>query len=168
MVDPDKIKSTFMVNKEVYKRIRILALERNMEVSAIIEEAMREKLERDFPEYKPLPPMQQQPQSKYSVLSLTVNLPGIEFPANKSKIIKHAEEANSDRVVNALNKLLLNKEYKNKLDLQTELSKEAKTTKVDFAKEGRTMLFEIDDRKLRKEQYKEKSLEQENKIGIIK
>ena len=60
MVDPDKMKSTFMVNKEVYKRIRILALERNMEVSAIIEEAMREKLERDFPDYKPLPPMQHQ------------------------------------------------------------------------------------------------------------
>lgn len=40
-----------MVDGEVYKRIRILAIERNMEVSALIEEAMREKLEREYPQY---------------------------------------------------------------------------------------------------------------------
>ena len=58
MVSRDRVKSTFMVDGEVYKRIRILAIEKGVEVSAVIEEAMREKLERDFPHYKPLSPMQ--------------------------------------------------------------------------------------------------------------
>jgi hypothetical protein len=64
MILYNKVKSTFMVDGEVYKRIRILAIERNMEVSAIIEEAMREKLEREFPQYQPLSPPQQQPQQQ--------------------------------------------------------------------------------------------------------
>jgi hypothetical protein len=51
-----------MVDGEVYKRIRILAIERNMEVSALIEEAMREKLEREYPQYhqQSQPPQSQQ------------------------------------------------------------------------------------------------------------
>jgi hypothetical protein len=48
MILYNKVKSTFMVDGEVYKNIRILAIQKNVEVSTIIEEAMREKLEREY------------------------------------------------------------------------------------------------------------------------
>jgi hypothetical protein len=70
MVQPGKIKSTFMVDAEVYKGIRILAIERDVEVSTIIEEAMREKLEREYPErYRR--PQPQQPQQEQKADKMT-------------------------------------------------------------------------------------------------
>jgi hypothetical protein len=59
MVLYNKTKSTFMVDSDIYRRIRILAINKNMEVSALIEESMREKLEREDPEYRKLqqPPL---------------------------------------------------------------------------------------------------------------
>jgi phage terminase small subunit len=59
MVLYNKTKSTFMVDSDIYRRIRILAIDKNMEVSALIEESMREKLEREDPEYRKLqqPPL---------------------------------------------------------------------------------------------------------------
>jgi len=64
MVAPGKKKSTFVVDEEIYKRIRILSIERDVDISVIIEEAMREKVQREYPDYKPPVSVlqQQQPQ----------------------------------------------------------------------------------------------------------
>jgi hypothetical protein len=103
-------------------------------------------------------------QPEQEILEINIHLPGIEFPTDRSKIIKYAEEANTDRV-NRFLKSISDRRYKNKSDLINELSDEGKLTKVNFIKEDGIVIFKIDDRKLRKEQYKEKRLEQENKIG---
>lgn len=42
-----KERSTMMLNKDVYKEIRILAIRKGMYVSDVMEEAMKEKLERE-------------------------------------------------------------------------------------------------------------------------
>jgi len=187
MVDPDKIKSTFMVNKEVYKRIRILALEKSMEVSGVIEEAMREKLEREFPHYKPLPPQSQSQtyiqtekgtsppvsqqsepeQSKqplyHMVLpyELTVNLPGIKFPTNKNKIMECAEKANLDLIIRHIQGIP-NKTYKNKTELKDELLDNARSigsVLKELVDDGH-IKYKIDDRELKKEQYQHKMAQQ--------
>jgi hypothetical protein len=151
-----------MVDAEVYKRIRILALERNMEVSAIIEEAMREKLERDFPQYKPLPPPSSQHQQTHeqiqqgSLITLPLLLPGIEFPKDKSNIIKYAEEANSVDM-NPILRSISNRTYKNESDLENELLKRVKAV-------NKNVVFEIDTRKLRKEEQKETLSKQKNEL----
>jgi hypothetical protein len=112
MILQNKVKSTFMVDGEVYKKIRILAIEKNMEVSAVIEEAMREKLDREYQQ----PQLQlQQPQSQKSqeqkqesdIFSrdiitpvreregegeLHLVLPGLKFPTNKDKLMQIAKK----------------------------------------------------------------------------
>jgi predicted CopG family antitoxin len=85
---------------------------------------------------------------------IDINLPGIEFPVDRSEIIKSAEEANSPKRVAYL-KLISEGEYKNKSDLKIELLKDTKNSNIDFR---------INTMKLRKEQYKEKILEQERSI----
>jgi CheY-like chemotaxis protein len=195
-----KTRSTLVMDEDLWKRFKMIAILNNMEVSELVEQALREKLERmkqleQYPEYKDvrnllvhkgeqpqeepvihsskyeaaksdagaLPQLQPQPQPK--TVLIDINLPGIEFPTDKSKIIKIAEEANTDRVNNVL-KLISVRKYKNKSDLENELLNNTKDTRVDFIKEGGTIIFKIDNRKLRREQYKEKILEQENKINI--
>jgi hypothetical protein len=177
MILYNKVKSTFMVDGEIYKRIRILAIERNVEVSTIIEEAMREKLEREYPHYQPPISQQQQqsqqPQSQQlqpQQYKFSVNLPGIEFPTDRSKIIKNAEKANPKPIIDFLESIS-NRKYKNKSDLENELSNEVKTTKLswslNFIKKGGSIIFEIDDRKLTGEQHKERLLKQENQLKLI-
>jgi hypothetical protein len=164
-----------MVNKEVYKRIRILALERNMEVSAVIEEAMREKLEKDFPQYKPLPPMQHQQQVASSqpsesqqqtmgasgkpgkpskslsqqyqtkIINKIIKLPGIEFPAHKSKIVKDAEESTTPNETDYLGHIESRK-YQNELDLENELNRQQSNDKSTI------MIFKVINEKIREKQ----------------
>ncbi len=58
----------FLVDEEVYKRIRILAIERNVDISVIIEEAMREKVQREYPDYRPPVSVLQQQQQRQQEL----------------------------------------------------------------------------------------------------
>jgi predicted CopG family antitoxin len=90
---------------------------------------------------------------------IDINLPGIEFPADKSEIIKLAEKANRPDRVDYLENIS-NREYKNKSDLNDELLKDIKNINVNVN-------FRINTEALRKEQYKEKKLEQERQ-PIIK
>ena len=141
------------MDEDLWKRFRMIAILNNMEVSELVDQALREKLERmkqleQYPEYKDVKDLRVQ---------LTLNLPGIEFPADKSKILKLAEEANSDNVNNYL-KFISDRKYKNKSDLKNELLNDIKN-KADFI---------IHTDKLGKEQYKEKISEQENKMMTVK
>jgi hypothetical protein len=90
---------------------------------------------------------------------IDINLPGIEFPADRAEIIKIAEKANRPDRVDYLEKIS-NREYKNKSDLNNELLKDIKNINVNVN-------FRINTEPLRKEQYKEKKLEQERQ-PIIK
>ena len=141
------------MDADLWKRFRMIAILNEMEISELVEQALREKLERmkqleQYPEYKDVKDLH---------VPIDINLPGLEFPADKSKIIKLAEEANYPKRVNYL-KFISDREYKNKSDLKNELLKDIKNSKVDFR---------INTEKLRKEQYKEKILEQERQ-PIIK
>ena len=89
---------------------------------------------------------------------IDINLPGIEFPADRSEIIKLAEKANRPDRVDYLENIS-NREYKNKSDLKDELLKDIKNIDVNFD-------FRINTEPLRKEQYKEKILEQERQPTI--
>ena len=142
------------MDEDLWKRFRMIAILNNMEVSELVDQALREKLERmkqleQYPEYNDV---------KDARVRLTLNLPGIEFPADKSKILKLAEEANSDNVNNYL-KFISDRKYKNKSDLKNELLNDIKNNKVDFV---------IHTEKPGKEQYKEKISEQENKMMTVK
>jgi hypothetical protein len=90
---------------------------------------------------------------------IDLNLPGIKFPASRSEIIKLAEEANSPDRVDYLEHIF-NRKYKNKTDLNDELLRDTKNINVNVE-------FRINTEPLRKEQYKEKKLEQERQ-PIIK
>jgi Protein of unknown function (DUF2795) len=117
MILYNKVKSTFMVDGEVYKRIRILAIEKNMEVSAVIEEAMREKLDREYPQYHqqsqpPQPKMvgreirEEIPPDYSQVEKFDLDLHGLKFPATKNKIIEFAKKGSNTRsVINAINRI---------------------------------------------------------------
>lgn len=134
MILQNKVKSTFMVDGEVYKKIRILAIEKNMEVSALLEEAMREKLEREYQQPQ-LQLRQQQPQSQEeqkpdlfrydtkitkddynTVFRLTV--PRLDFPISKNDLIElsrnNKQEGDFGVLYFAVRKLpKANKTYKN-------------------------------------------------------
>lgn len=43
-----KIKSTIMVSPDIYREIRILAIRKDMDISSLVEEALREKITREY------------------------------------------------------------------------------------------------------------------------
>ena len=183
------------MDEDLWKRFRMIAILNNMEVSELVDQALREKLERmkqleQYPEYKDVqdlrvqserhkgtsPPIPQQQQvmsaagkpGKPVIVSdnlqsqlriIDINLPGIKFPAGRSEIIKLAEEANRPDRVDYLEHIS-NRKYKNKSDLNDELLKDIKNINVNVE-------FRINTEPLRKEQYKQKILEQERQ-PIIK
>jgi hypothetical protein len=184
-----KTRSTLVMDEELWKRFRMIAILNDMEVSELVEQALREKLERmkqleQYDAYKDveklhvtkgtqqpqIQPQQLQQSRQDSVITLTLRLPGIEFPADKSKIQEYAKEANPIDANDPL-RFISDRKYKNKSDLENELSSEAKTSKaplaIEIAKKGGTIIFEIDNRKLRREQQEEIVSKQENEIGSI-
>jgi hypothetical protein len=169
-VGEKKQKSSLMIDKAIWKEIRLQSIREDKEIGELIEDMFKEKYLK-HPQYQPFQQPQPQPQ-QLKVLQIDIPLPGIVFPANKSKIIKCAEEGGTEKTVKVLKTLILDREYKSKLDLENELLNEAKATNSDFISEGGIVIFKIDDRKLRKdqykeEQYKERISELEKKIRII-
>jgi hypothetical protein len=174
-----KTRSTLIMDEDLWKRFRMIAILNNMEVSELVDQALREKLERmkqleQYPEYKDVqglhvrserqkgasPPQQAQQEdtvihsSRYEaargaqrqpkIINKIISLPGIEFPADRSKILKEAEKSTIPNETKYL-KFIQNRKYKNESDLENELNRENST-------KGTTMMFTVTNEKLRKEQ----------------
>jgi hypothetical protein len=162
-----KIKSTIMVPEDTYKETRILAIRRGMDIGSLVDEALREKIVRDyqkmglqppFPQNRPQPPSKHDEpvvhsaryeaargaQTQPKIINKIIRLPGIEFPADRSKIIKEAEKSTTPTETKYL-RHIPERKYKNVLDLENELNRENST-------EDTTMLFKVINEKLRKEQ----------------
>jgi hypothetical protein len=92
---------------------------------------------------KPGKPLSRQSQPK--IIDKIIRLPGIEFPADRSKIIKEAEKSTTPKETRYL-KFISNKKYNNESDLENELNIENTT------KEGQTVRFKIINEKLRGEE----------------
>jgi hypothetical protein len=204
---PGKTKSTIMIDTDLWKRLKVISVLNEFEISELVEEALREKLARmqqpeQYAEYKDVESLRYKPsttpqrqlhqpatpggdsgalpqlsptitapstteqQSLPKVLQIDILLPGIEFPADRSEIIKRAEKAGTPTVVNFL-RSISDREYRNKSALENELSVRAKSSKSDFIRKGGNVIFKIDDKKLRVEQYDERRLEQENKLNEL-
>jgi hypothetical protein len=133
----EKQKSSVQIDKAIWKEIRLQAIREDKEIGELIESIFIEKY---------MPPQ-----------VIDINLPGIKFPADRSEIIKLAEEANRPDRVEYLT-YIYDRKYKSKSDLNDELLKDIKNKNVKFR---------INTEPLRKEQYKEKKLEQERQ-PIIK
>jgi len=140
---PGKTKSTVMIDTELWKRLRIISVINEFEISEFVEEALREKLAKiqqpeQYAEYEDVKDLrykpkglveeglkeieQPQPQSQQQniIATLRINLPGIKFPANKNKVIEYAEKANTYRITKNL-KNLPDKTYISSANLQKAL-----------------------------------------------
>jgi hypothetical protein len=167
-----KTRSTLIMDSELWKRFKMIAILNEMEVSELVEQALREKLERmkqleQYPEYKDVRNLLvhkgEQPQnddtvvhsSRYEaakgarsqpkIISKIIRLPGIEFPADRSKIIKEAEKSTIPGETRYL-RHIQDRKYKNESDLRNELNRETTT------KDGQKVIFDVINEKLRKEQ----------------
>jgi hypothetical protein len=195
LVVKKRIPTSLKVDPELWEEVKIMSIRTHKNITEYFEGALREKLVKDYEivaaeskrkeqerlhreqlekQYQNIvgkdpgrettqsltasvqPTATEQPQPK--TVLIDVNLPGIEFPADKSRIVKSAEEANSMKVIKFL-KYILDKEYKNKSDLKNELLNDVKSSGVDF---------KINTEKLRKEQCKEKIIEQERQVTVVK
>src|SRR5215207_4871951 len=119
-----KQKSSLMIDKAIWKEIRLQAIREDKEIGELIESMFIEKYMQSQTQIQP---QSRQPSSETQIIE--INLPGIKFPAVKSKIIKLAEEANrSDKVEYVTH--ISDREYKNKSDLRTELLKDMKNNNI--------------------------------------
>jgi|SRR5215204_1176043 hypothetical protein len=154
----EKQKSSVQIDKAIWKEIRLQAIREDKEIGELIESIFIEKYMRPQTQVQSQPQSQsqlRQPPSELKIIE--INLPGIKFSANKFEIIKLAEEANRPDRVDYLT-YISNKKYNSKSELNNELLKDIKNKNVEFR---------INTEPLRKEQYKEKILEQERQ-PIIK
>src|SRR5918992_2930887 len=115
-----KVKSSVMINEDVWREIRILALRERKEIGELVEEIFRERLERTYrqrPELLQSPYLHQQastqsqnqnptPVEEYTKKISATEFhdhnyqlwlsPPIEFPAHKDKIVQMAKEQENE------------------------------------------------------------------------
>lgn len=102
-----------------------------------------------------------------SPLTITLNLPGIKFPVNRNEIMKYAEKANAEGIITIIRKQLPEKTYKNKLEIENEILNIIKnfSSSMSYYVETERIKLIIDDRELRREQYKEKLSQQQEEFN---
>jgi hypothetical protein len=119
MPNPKKTKSTIMVDAELWKRLRLITVLNDMEISEFVEEALREKLEKiqqpeqyqaykdveniRLPAGKQSQQLQQQKPSdifnkdnviplKKGESAIRLHIPGLKFPVNREGLIQYINE----------------------------------------------------------------------------
>jgi hypothetical protein len=90
MPEYKRIKSTIMVSEDIYKEIRILAIRKSMDISSIVEEALREKITREYQPQQEIHLQQTEQQSQQPLLSKLKEITE-KYKVNESEITESIE-----------------------------------------------------------------------------